>query len=574
VLVHLHIRDVATIEEVELGLGPGLTVLTGETGAGKSLIVGAAGLLRGGRASAELIRTGAAEALVEAVFDLSRQPVVVRMIQEAGLPLDGGELLVRRVVSRNGRGRVHLNGALGTVALLGRLTGALLDISGQHEHQTLTERSTHREILDAMIIAKKKSSVASALPELQEAHRILRRALDRLAQSRLDDQQRIERIDFLGYQLRELEDAALIPGEDLELERERTRLSRAAELIEAATVGERELYGEEGSAADRLASVRRRLDDLSGVDPALDPLARQLEEAHALVEDVALTLARFGGGIEADPARQEQLEERLDLLHRLRRKHGGTLAEVLTRQAAMRSELDDLLDLEHSRDALERGVEEARAVAERLAIQITESRKEAASRLQRIVNKALTGLRMKGARLTVRVGPRAPRADDDRGLCFGDRRLGPTGWDDVEFLIATNKGEEPRPLRRVASGGELSRVMLALRKGLGAHDPVATSIYDEVDAGISGAVADVVGRGLAEVARHRQVICVTHLPQVAAHASAHLTVGKRIVQRRARTEVASLEGKARVEELARMLGGEQVTAQARANARRMLSDTQ
>ena len=570
-LVHLHIRDVATIEEVELGLGPGLTVLTGETGAGKSLIVGAAELLRGGRASAELIRTGAEEALVEAVFDLSHQPVVVRMIQEAGLPLDGGELLVRRVVSRNGRGRVHLNGALGTVALLGRITGALLDISGQHEHQTLTERSTHREILDAMIVAK-KGPVAAALPELREAHRSLRRALDRLAQSRLDDQQRIERIDFLGYQLRELEDAVLIPGEDLELEREHTRLSRAAELIEAAAEGERELYGAEGSAADRLASVRRRLDDLSGVDPTLDPLARQLEEAHALVEDVALTLGRFGGGIEADPARQEQLEERLDLLHRLRRKHGGTLAEVLTRQTAMRSELDDLLALEHSRDTLERGVEEARAAAERLAIQITASRKEAASRLQRIVNKALTGLRMKGARLTARVGARAPRADDDRGLCFGDRRLGPTGWDDVEFLIVTNKGEEPRPLRRVASGGELSRVMLALRKGLGAHDPVATSIYDEVDAGISGAVADVVGRSLAEVARHRQVICVTHLPQVAAHASAHLTVGKRIVQRRARTEVAPLEGKARVEELARMLGGEQVTAQARANARRMLAD--
>jgi DNA repair protein RecN (Recombination protein N) len=533
--------------------------------------VGAAGLLRGGRASAELVRTGADEALVEAVFDLSHRPSVVRMIQEAGLPLDGAELLVRRVVSRSGRGRVHLNGALGTVALLGRLTGALLDISGQHEHQTLTDRSTHREILDAMIVSK-KSTVAAALPAVQEAHRILRRALDRLAQSQLDDQQRIERIDFLGYQLRELEDAALVPGEDLELERERTRLSRAAELIEAATAGERELYGAEGSAADRLASVRRRLDDLSTVDPALDPLARQLEEAHALVEDVALTLARFGGGIEADPARQEQLEERLDLLHRLRRKHGGTLAEALTRQAAMRSELDDLLSLEHSRDVLEQEVEEARAAAERLAIQITESRKEAASRLQRIVNKALTGLRMKGARLTVRVGPRAPRADDDRGLCFGERRLGPTGWDDVEFLICTNKGEEPRPLRRVASGGELSRVMLALRKGLGAHDPVATSIYDEVDAGISGAVADVVGRSLAEVARHRQVICVTHLPQVAAHANAHLTVGKRIVRRRARTEVAPLQDKDRVEELARMLGGEQVTAQARANARRMLSD--
>jgi DNA repair protein RecN (Recombination protein N) len=566
-LVHLHIRDVAIIEELELGLGSGLTVLTGETGAGKSIIVGAAALLRGGRARAELIRTGSDEAVVEAVFDLTGRHAVLRRVEEAGLPLSGGtELLVRRVVPRSGRGRVYVNGSLCTVGVLARITGQLLEISSQHEHQQLTDRSTHLEILDATL----QGDGPDALAEMARAHEALRRAVDRLDKSRLDDRQRAERLEFLRFQLGELEAAAIRPGEDLELERERARLARAAELIEAASAGERELYSGEGAAADRLAVVARRLDELAAADSALDPLSRQLQEAHALVEDVAFTLGRYGATVETDPARLVEVEERLDLLQRLWRKHGGTLDEVLERQRGMQAELADLEQLEQSRDALEERVARARAAAGEVAGRLTRARREAATRLGRTVTRELSRLRMRSAKISVEVGPRAPRADDDPGLCFGERRVGPSGWDRVELMFAANRGEQARPLINVASGGELSRVMLALRKCVGLGDPVPSSIYDEVDAGIGGAVADVVGRSLAEVSRHRQVICVTHLPQVAAHAETHFTVGKRTARRRTSVTVRRLEGKARVEELARMLGGEEVTSQARANARQLL----
>ena len=561
-LVQLHITDLAIIDDVELSLGPGLNVLTGETGAGKSIIVGAAELLRGGRASTDLVRAGCKEAVVEALFDLSDSPRARQALEAAGL--DGDEAMVRRVVARGGRSRISVNGSIHTAAMLRALTEQLIDISGQHESHLLSDRATHRGILDAMGVPQKD------LAAMARAHEALREAADVMSRSRMDERQHAERLDFLRYQLKELTAADLSPGEDQELATERRRLQRSSELAELADGGERELYSQDDSVLDRVGQLKRRMDALLHVDPALEPLAGQLEEASVLVEDVALSLRQYGADIDLDPRRLDQVEERLDLIHRLGRKHGGSVDEILARQEEMTRELSDLESLEHRLESLEADLAKAREAAEGLAAGLTASRKAAATKLGRAVTRHLSKLRMKGSRLKADVTPRAAHQGDDAALCFDDRRLGAAGWDAVEFLIATNPGEPPRPLSRVASGGELSRVMLALRRVLGQHDPVTTSIYDEVDAGIGGAVADVVGRYLAEVARHRQVLCVTHLPQVAAHARRHLHVGKKTRGKRTHTFVRQLDLDEQVEELARMLGGKRVTARARANAKELL----
>jgi DNA repair protein RecN (Recombination protein N) len=565
VLTQLRIVDLAIIEEAELSLGPGLSVLTGETGAGKSIIVGAAGLLRGGRASPDLVRSGCKEAVVEALFDLSNSPRAAAAAAEAGVPLDGPELLVRRLVPASGRGRVHINGALSTVAVLRRISGQLLEISGQHEFQLLSDSTEHRQLLDAVGVPGARLEAAA------QAHARLRELARDLSRSRIDDRQRSERIDFLRYQLRELSAAGLAPDEDRALEQELARLRRSHELLEAANQGEQELYSGDAAVGERLERVQRRLESLATVEPRLGELASQLDEARVLAEDVALSLRQYLSAVDLDPARLAEVEERLDLIHRLGRKHGRSVAEILSRQQAMTEELSELESLDQRLDRLEAELEAARAAAEKAAGELSAARRKAAGKLGRQVSEQLADLRMEGGRLVPEVRPRAARDGDDPALCFAGGRLGPDGWDTVEFLIATNPGEEPRPLARIASGGELSRVMLAISRVLGGHAPVSTAIYDEVDAGVGGAVADVVGRYLADVARHRQVLCVTHLPQVAAHADAHFHVGKTTSRKRARTLVKPLAGRQRTEELARMLGGEQVTAQARANARQLLS---
>jgi DNA repair protein RecN (Recombination protein N) len=562
-LVHLRIVDFAIIDEVELSPGPGLNVLTGETGAGKSIIVGAVGVLRGGRVTSDIVRTGCKEAVVEALFDLTDSPAIRLAVEKAGLPMED-ELLVRRVVARNGRGRIYVNGGLCTLAVLTTLTAQLLDISGQHEHQLLSDRATHRRILDALGV------LPTLLAAVEKAYQTVSELAQALARGQLDDQTRTSRLDFLRYQLQELEAAELTAGEDQTLEQERTRLLCSAELIEAASTGERDLYSGDNSLTDRLARGRRQLEQLISVDERLAPLVSQLDEARVLVEDAAQTLRHLSGVWEMDPSRLQQIEERLDLLHRLKRKHGPALSEVLAKQETMREELAQLETLEVRLERLEQELQTARRLAEEAAQQLTSAREQAANQLSAAVTKHLQDLRMSGAVFTAQVRARQAREGDPSALCFADRRLGPHGWDQVEFLISTNLGDEARPISHVASGGELSRIMLALRRVLGAHDPVITSIYDEVDAGISGAVADVVGRTLAQVAQHRQVLCVTHLPQVAAYASSHFRIGKNQADGRMRTQVQLLSTEESVEELARLLGGQEVTDSARENARQLL----
>ena len=574
-LLQLRIVDFAIIEGVELALAPGLNVLSGETGAGKSMIVGAASLLRGGRASAEIVRKGSKEAVVEALFGLDGQPRAQAMLDELGLPAGDGELLVRRVVPRNGRGRIWVNGSLCTAAVLARLMGGLLDISGQHEYQSLGDRAVQLELLDALAVQPaQRTAMASAYQKLGE----LAQALER---TQLDDRRRVERIDFLQFQLRELEAAKLELGEDEQLETRVARLRRASDLAEASAQAERELYGQDRSLCQRIAALHRRIVDLEHLDPVLVPLAAQLEEGRVLLEDAAFSLGRYAAGIEQDPQSLETTEARLDLLRRLQRKHGGSLEEVLARQQAMRSELDELASLDLRRDELHQQLAAAQDEARKVAGRLTTARRRGARQLAAGINAKLGELGMKGATFDVALEPRAEREGVPAAFLLRDgkvtRRVGASGWDRVEFVVATNLGEDARPLGRIASGGELSRLMLALRQVLGQHAPAGTSVFDEVDAGIGGAVADVVGQSLAQVARHRQVLVVTHLPQVAAYAQRHFRVGKGTVARgtkggpRTTTTLRALDDAERTEELARMLAGSRVTEAARANARQLFS---
>ena len=600
-LRHLRVTNFAILSDVELELGSGMNVLTGETGAGKSLIVEAVNLLRGGRASADIPRAGADEAVVEAIVEVPEdlRARVAGILEAAGLPkADGGgdEVFIRRVIlransaenvrrrreeppappgpdrsgdaARGGRSRTYINGALTTAARLAELGALLIDLSGQHQHQGLVDPGRHLEIIDAF------ADHAPLGAAMDEAWAELRRAEQELAALGGDEREREARIDYLRYQLEELEVAALAPGEDARVELERARLASVDQLQGAARAAEEHLYGGDDSARDRIAAAARELERAARTDPGLEPVRRQLGELETLIGDAADQLRDYADRLEGDPERLAYLDDRLALIRRLTRKHGVSLDELIAKVGALRGELD----LIGGRDArvaeLAAARARAQAAASAAAAQLTQSRRRAARRLEKEVGAALAELGMAAARLTVVIEAREPpcHGSERSGLPAG--ALGPTGADRIELMLASNKGEDTRPLTKVASGGELSRIMLALKLGLltsGRIDDVATYVFDEVDAGIGGATAQVVGAQIRALADHRQVLCVTHLPQIAAFAEHHFHVEKTELGGRTETHVKKLGAAARKDELARMLGGH-ATSKAKAHAAELLAE--
>ncbi|HUQ03907.1 MAG TPA: DNA repair protein RecN [Kofleriaceae bacterium] len=569
-LRYLRVTNFAILSDVTVELGEGLAVLTGETGAGKSLIVEAVNLLRGGRASADIPRAGAAEAVVEAIFEIpdDLRGRIRGVLTAAGLPLAGdddtatevADVVVRRVIQRGGKSRTYVNGALTTAGRLAELGALLVDLSGQHQHQGLVDPARHREILDAF--AGEPAVVAemtAAWGELAEIDR-------QRAELNGDERARADRADYLRFQVDELDAAAPEADEDARLAAERTRLGAVEELgtgartAMSAICGDDTGSGDAEGAVDKLAIAARELDRIARVDATLEPTLRQLQEARVLADDAASELRRYADRLEGDPERLAWLDDRLETLRRLCRKHGGSLADVMVRGLELRAELDGLTNRETRMGELDAARTKALARAERAAAATTQSRTRAAKRLEREVAKALGQLGMGAARLEVRIDARR------------DQKLGPHGADDVELMLSANKGEERRPLARVASGGELSRIMLALKLALRRADEVATYVFDEVDSGIGGATAQAVGALIRAVADHRQVLCVTHLPQIAAYADAHYHVEKVEVGGRTETLVKRLNAAARKDELARMLGGA-ATARARAHAAELLDVT-
>lgn len=548
-LTLLRVSGFALIDEAELVLGPGFTVITGETGAGKSILVGALGLLRGGRASAELIRGGADEARVEGIFEIEPDSEIHRALLADGRELGEG-LVVRRAIARTGRGRIHLGGGLATAADLAASVGRLCDITSQHDQQLLMDPESQLALLDAF------AGNGPLLGEAKAAFATLADVRAALAAFDADARARGEREDLLRFQLTELVEAALKPGEDDALRAERERCKGAEKFLAACTRGEDVLYSGENAAAGRIASVAREIATLAALDPVLRPVGEMLQSARAQVEDAAASLSHYAGKLRFDPERLGEIEERLFLVGRLARKHGGSVEAAIRRHEEIARELAELGSFEEGLSARRAAVAEAEARMGELAGQLGEKRRKAARTLGKRIDEGLGDLGLPGARL--------PIAVEEREAMSGK------GRDRVRFLFAPNPGEEARSLDRIASGGELSRVMLAVTQALAREGQATTYVFDEVDAGVGGGTAEVIGRKLAAIARHKQVLVVTHLPQIAAFADRHVKVTKVSSKGRTTVRVAGLSPEERRDEIARMLGGATKTAQAVAHAEEML----
>lgn len=535
----LSIRNLAVIDRLELEFEPGLCVLTGETGAGKSILVGAVGLLAGGRASGDLVRTGEETASVEAIFERA----------------DGTELVVRReVVSQGGRSRAFVDGALTSSAALRDVAAPLVDLHGQHEHQVLLDPASHLDLLDEF------AGLTSARPAVADAFAAWQRVKGERERLLTGERERAARSEFVAFQLQEIERAAPRKGEDEELGSQRQVLANADKLQRLCGEAYTLLYEGEHAALPALGGVWRRVGELTGIDERFRHYVEVRDGVKAQLEDLAFFLRSYSESIDASPARLQEVEDRLALLERLKRKHGPALDDVIAKADALRREQDDLANAGDRAARLDAAVNAARDGYKQLADQLSAARRAAAERFSRAIEQSLGELAMARTRCEIRF------ADERDERTWTDR-----GFDAAEFFISPNAGEDLRPLARIASGGELSRIMLALKTLASTDAPGKTLIFDEVDAGIGGAVADVVGSRLQKLAARVQVLCITHLPQIAAHGGTHYRITKAVRNGRTMTSVSRMSAADRESELARMIGGAAVTAAVIASAREMLA---
>jgi len=564
-LRYLHIKNFALIDELELSFDQGFNVITGETGAGKSLLMQALELTVGSRATADLIRHDTSEAIVEAVFEV-QDARITRLLEESGYSAED-ELLVRRVVSQNGRGRVYLNGAVVTVAVLRQLGEQLIHIYGQHEQQTLLETEAALGLLDGV------AGLGERGKEMLARHQTLHKSWARLQALTQGKEAARARRELLRFQAEEVKRAALHPGEEEQLRQEKTILLNAEKLARGAAAGEEVLVAGEEAISDRVGRLISRLRELARVDESLKDTVVLLSSGLAQIEEAALILRKYGERLHVNPERLEEIDTRLTLIARLKQKYGSSVEAVIAFQEAVEQELQQLEGGEETIAVLRQEVETAAEAAWAWARQLSQERQTAARTLEKKMIQELAGLGMKGATFRVQF----ETSEDVNGSASSEgpfqrnrQRLYDTGCDHVEFYLSANPGEPLLPLAQVASGGELSRLMLALKVLGTAADEAPTLIFDEVDAGIGGAVAEVVARRLKTLARHRQVLCITHLPQIAAFADHAYTVVKTLVKGRTISSAKKLTKNEQVQELARMLGGVEITTEARRHAKEML----
>ena len=561
-LLELSVQNLVLIERLSVELGPGFHVLTGETGAGKSMVVDALGLVLGGRASPDVVRKGEKEAEVEARFEILPGSAAMAKLEEAGIPCDG-ELVVRRVVAAEGRSRAFLNGRLSTATQLAELGRDLCDISSQHESVSLTDPASHLAYLDAF------GHLSEAREALSVQFLSLAEVVKAIEATRAAERSRSEREDFLAFQAREIDELGPTLGEEHALESERARLRHAEKLVHATRTAADRLYDGDSTICDALARIVSDLEQAATLDPSLAPVARSVEAALAELSDAARQVSRYAESVEENPERLAELEDRSFRLQKLLRKHGPGTQELLAHREelgrellAMASAQGRLVSLEADRDA-------RLAEIAKLARALSKKRRVAAEKLADAIGRELSQLGMGRARVSVDVTPIQPGQGDR--LVVDGARLTENGVDRAELLIAPNIGEDPKPLRKIASGGELSRALLAVKKVLAEKGPAGLYVFDEVDAGVSGAVAEVIGRSIEEVARHRQVLCITHLAQIAALADVHFVVDKTEERDRTVSRVRRLGEAERVTELARMIGGVKVGDAARKTARELLA---
>lgn len=562
-LKELLIRNFAIIDDLKITFADGLTVLSGETGAGKSIILNAVNLLLGSRASAELVRTGADAAELEALFQISPGSGAAQTMTGQGY--DSGEgLLIRRIISRSDSNRVYINGRLATIQLLNTITENLASISGQHAHQGLLKEEQHLLILDQF------GGLTPLRQQVYEDYHRIVPLIENLRELNAVRQRQAEQIELLQFQKKEISDARPAPGEDTELEQERLRLKNAEGLYQAVYGGIEALYGDSGSVIERLSEVKKNLARAGQIDAQLKKNADALADAAYQIEDLVDGLRSYLNRIQMDDQRLEAVEERLNTLNKLKRKYGGSLESVSARLEAIGRELASVENIGQQIGEVENRLSELHTRLARTALQLSQQRKQAAAIFARKVVEELGSLKMSQTNFQVLLRPVAAEKKTSAYLQSADRALTDSGIDRATFMIAPNPGEELKPLASIASGGELSRVILALKAILADTDSVETIVFDEVDAGIGGGTAEVVGRKLSELAGHHQIICITHLPQIAKFGNHHFNISKHVVNGRTQTAIQPLHNEARIKELARMLGGEKITPTTLKHARELL----
>lgn len=562
-LKELRIKNYAIIDELNIEFKPGLNILTGETGAGKSIIIESLGLILGERASDEMIRSGEDSAQIEAVFDISKMKRIKETLLESGIEQEDEELIIRRQVSRSGKNRSYVNGNIINLSGLKNIGDMLVDIHGQHEHQTLLHPENHCAVLDSF---GDTEQLKDKCREGYQNFKNLQREMDDLINK---ERERIQRIDLLTFQREEIDKAELKPGEDGELKKEKNLLQNAEKLHQKATEAYDILYSSDGAVTEKLNAVITDISEINKIDSTME---RVLENGRGVlfqVEDIALKIRDYMEKIEFNPNRLSEIDDRLAEISSLKRKYGSTIEDILK----YRKQLDDdLLTLSRSqerKDTLSAEIESLKKELEKLYIELAEKREKAAEKFESQMEKELKELKMDKVRFNVNF---SYEGDDSSFVKYKGKpvKIFPEGIGKIEFFFSPNIGEDLKPLSKIASGGEISRVMLSIKNILAFADSIPVMVFDEVDAGIGGGVAEVVGEKLKKVSKGRQVFCITHLPQIASRADAHFQITKNVSGGRTVTSVREISADDRVEEIARMAGGKVITEAARRHAEEMI----
>jgi len=562
-LKELSIKNFTIIENLHICFSDGLTILSGETGAGKSIIINAVNLLLGSRASAKLIRTGVETAELEALFKITPESRVFKILDEQGGKASE-ELLIRRIISRGDRHRIYINGHLATIQMLNQATENLASISGQHAHQGLLKEDLQLMIIDQFgsltpIRNKIYGFFYEIIPLVQKLRK-LNNIRDRQA----------EHINLLEFQKKEILDASIKPGEDASLEQEKIRLKNGEELYSAVYSSIEDLYSAKGAVVERLVEVKKNLDKATAIDPELTPKAKELSEATFRIEDIAEELRTYLKIITIDDKRLEEVESRLDILTRLKRKYGETLEAVISHLEPIDQELSGIENISGQINDIETKLSKLHRELSGLSLDLSSKRSKTAKLLAKKVEKELASLRMSGTKFKISLQTIPESDNSDPHLVVKENTINETGIDQANFLIAPNVGEDLKPMASIASGGELSRIVLALKAILAEKGSVETLVFDEVDAGIGGSVAEAVGKKLSKLARYHQIICITHLPQIAKFGDNHFRITKNVSHGRTITSINPLNEKDRIKEIARMLGGMEITKTTLEYAREML----
>ncbi len=557
-LSDLSIKNFAIIDELHVNFGEGLNVISGETGAGKSIIIGAVSLLLGDRATAEMIRTSADSATVEALFDITHNNILLEKITSMGFTA-GDELIIRRVISRTGKNKALINGQMATLANLSAISESLINICGQHEHQLILNAENHVDILDEF---------GGCLPlrvsyeEVYNQYQELKAKISQLQELRRN---REEKTQLIKFQLKEIVDIDPQAEEDVNLANEKKVLANAQKLTDKANQAYNLLYGEQNSVCEKLKDVRSQIKEIRIIDAGLKLAEADIEGNFIALQEAALLLRDYGKNLFFDPARLLAIDERLEMIGRLKRKHGGSLESVLARKMEMEEELRRVFSVEEELEKLTKEEEVIKAGITQKALDLSQARAQGAVKLTQAVDNEIHALNMPHADFHVNFKKNFATENKDT-ISFG-----PKGADEIEFYLTANVGEAPKPLNKIASGGELSRIVLGLKNVLSGTGSVGTVVFDEVDSGIGGATAEIVGRKLKDVSAKHQVVCITHLPQIACFGDSHYRVAKKVTSGRTATTVEMLTDEQKIEEISRMLGGVDLTQTTREHAREMIS---